>query len=130
MTLEMISRKPEKVTAPTPILFVHGAWHGAWCWDEYFMPYFAARGFHCFASSFRGHGESDGRSTLLRSFSRDYVADLGEAIAQVEGQTGKKPILVSHSLGGYVTQKYLETAPDIPAVILLATIPSYGALPF
>ena len=25
----------------TPILFVHGAFAGAWMWDEVFLPYFA-----------------------------------------------------------------------------------------
>ena len=28
---------------PTPLLFVHGAWHGAWCWEEHFLDRFAER---------------------------------------------------------------------------------------
>jgi hypothetical protein len=23
-----------------PLLFVHGSYHSAWCWQEHFMPYF------------------------------------------------------------------------------------------
>jgi hypothetical protein len=29
---------------PVPLLFVHGAWHGAWCWDEHFLDLFADKG--------------------------------------------------------------------------------------
>ena len=28
------------------LLFIHGGFHGAWCWDEYLLPWFAARGWH------------------------------------------------------------------------------------
>ena len=27
------------------LLFVHGAWHGAWCWAEHFLDFFAAQGY-------------------------------------------------------------------------------------
>ena len=43
---------------PVPLLFVHGAWHAAWCWDEHFLGYFADRGYRAVALSFRGHGDS------------------------------------------------------------------------
>ncbi len=43
MQLEVITHKPKAVSS-TPILFVHGAWHGAWCWEN-FLPYFAERGY-------------------------------------------------------------------------------------
>ena len=48
--------------APTPrppLLFVHGSYHGAWCWRERFLPYFAAAGWDCYAVSLRGQGGSD-----------------------------------------------------------------------
>jgi hypothetical protein len=32
--LEVITYKPLSSPRPTPLLFVHGAWHGAWCWIE------------------------------------------------------------------------------------------------
>jgi len=40
MQLEVITRKPKAAASSTPILFVHAAWHGAWCWEN-FLPYFA-----------------------------------------------------------------------------------------
>ncbi|MBI5715520.1 MAG: alpha/beta hydrolase, partial [Chloroflexi bacterium] len=45
MQLELITRQPASNPRPTPLLFVHGAWHGAWCWAEYFLPYFAQHGY-------------------------------------------------------------------------------------
>ncbi|MEI6778584.1 MAG: hypothetical protein WCK70_16925 [Chloroflexales bacterium] len=48
--LEMITRHPDGPAQPTPLLFVHGAWHGAWCW-ELFLPYFAGLGY-----TLGGHG--------------------------------------------------------------------------
>jgi len=41
--LERITRTPGTGKA-TPLVFVHGAWHGAWCWDEFFLPCFADKG--------------------------------------------------------------------------------------
>ena len=58
MTLEILSRLPKERTTHAPLLFVHGAYTGAWCWDEYFLPYFAERGFEAHAVSLRGHGAS------------------------------------------------------------------------
>jgi pimeloyl-ACP methyl ester carboxylesterase len=30
---------------PHPLLFVHGAFQGGWCWDVNFLDFFAKRGF-------------------------------------------------------------------------------------
>jgi len=35
--LEVIEKGQCTETHPVPLLFVHGAWHGAWCWDEHFL---------------------------------------------------------------------------------------------
>jgi pimeloyl-ACP methyl ester carboxylesterase len=43
--LEIVSKKPKGISRAVPILFVHGAWHGAWCWEKNVMPYFAENGY-------------------------------------------------------------------------------------
>jgi len=101
------------------ILLVHGAWHGPWCWD-----YFAAR------LSERGH---DVRTVQLRSHDqrpyriwhrvRSYVDDLIRAAAEFP----EPPVVVGHSLGGLVVQKYLESNPA-PAAVLMASIPPGGTI--
>ncbi len=125
MQLEIISRIPQSSSHTAPLLFVHGAWHGAWCWDEFFLPYFARHGYAAYALSLRGHGASEGRETLRWASLAGYVDD----VAQVAQQLTQPPIVIGHSMGGLVIQKYLEQHPA-PAAVLLASLPPHGALPF
>lgn len=129
MALELISRVPESPTHPTPLLFVHSAWHGAWCWEEYFLDYFAQQGFAAHALSLRGHGASAGREHLRWSRLADYVADVAEVASQLMAQsaTHQAPVVIGHSMGGAVAQKYLETH-IAPAGVLLASMPPAGVL--
>jgi pimeloyl-ACP methyl ester carboxylesterase len=125
MRLEVITRKPMVDTHPTPILFIHGAWHAAWCWERY-MDYFPAQGFECHALSVRGHGNSERREGLRwHSAARGYVAD----VAQVAASLRKPPVLIGQSLGGYVLQKYLEKYAS-PAAVLVDSIPVSGIMGF
>lgn len=50
------SGQPTKGSQPErpPLLFVHGSYHAAWCWAEYWMPFFVSQGFDCYASSILG----------------------------------------------------------------------------
>jgi len=120
MHLETISRSPASPTHKTPLLFIHGMWHGAWCWDEYFLPFFAEQGYHAAALSLRGHGNSEGR--IRGSAIADYVRD----VEQVAATFDTPPVLIGHSMGGFITQKYLETHHETPAGALLASVPPNG----
>ena len=121
MKLDVVERKAAAKSFPFPILFVHGAWHGAWCWEENFMPYFAERGFDCCTFSLRGHGASGCEGYFHLAGCDDYVADLAEVVEQI----GTDPVLVGHSMGGLIVQRYLETH-RAPAMVLLASIPPRG----
>jgi pimeloyl-ACP methyl ester carboxylesterase len=124
MQLEVITKEPVSDTRPTPILFVHGMWHAAWCWSEHFLPYFAQHGYVSHAVSLRGHGASEGREQLRWTSLTNYIAD----VAQVAGQLPSPPVLVGHSMGGMVVQKYLESH-QAPAAVLLASAPPQGLFP-
>jgi pimeloyl-ACP methyl ester carboxylesterase len=119
--LEIITREPKSNPRKTPVLFVHGAWHGAWCWDENFLPYFAESGYSTHALSLRGHGSSERVARFRLTRLADYVAD----VAQVVDQLDETPILIGHSMGGLVVQKYLEKH-TAPAAVLMAAIPVKG----
>ncbi|MCL4267444.1 MAG: alpha/beta fold hydrolase [Anaerolineae bacterium] len=121
--LELISRQPETVQHQTPLLFVHGAWHGAWCWDEFFLPYFAEKGWAVHALSLRGHGNSPGREKIRWHSVAGYVAD----VAEVAQSLPARPVVIGHSMGGLVVQKYLETY-HAPAGVLLAAVPPRGVI--
>lgn len=121
--LEVLSRLPESRARPTPLLFVHGSYISAWCWDEHFLPYFAARGYAAYAVSLRGHGGSAGRERLPWHSLRDYVDDL----RQVADALPRRPVVIGHSMGGMVVQKYLERW-VAPAAVLMASVPPAGLL--
>lgn len=119
--LEVLSHRPVDAGRRTPLLFVHGAFAGAWCWDEYFLPWFAARGYEAHAISLRGHGASDGREALDGYAIADYVDD----VARVAESFDRPPLLIGHSMGGFVVQKYLER--ETPAgAVLVASVPPRG----
>ncbi len=42
--LEVIDKGSCSQAHPVPLLFVHGGWHGAWCWDDHFLDFFAGCG--------------------------------------------------------------------------------------
>lgn len=121
MKLEVISRHPLESRDPTPLLFIHGMLHGAWCWDVHFLDYFARQGFAAHAVNLRGHGASEGRVGLRWTRIADYVEDLATAVRQLP----RPPILIGHSMGGFVIQKYLEDH-DTPGAVLLSSPPPVG----
>jgi pimeloyl-ACP methyl ester carboxylesterase len=119
--LEVIDKGSCSQSHPMPLLFVHGAWHGAWCWDEYFLDFFAHRGYRALAVSLRGHGRSPTSKPLFRCSIADYVSD----VAEVADGLPVRPVVIGHSMGGFVVQKYLESH-DAPAGVLIASIASRG----
>jgi pimeloyl-ACP methyl ester carboxylesterase len=121
--LETIVRRPIGRQQPHPLLFVHGAYAGAWCWDEHFLPYFAARGFDCHALSLRGHAGSASADLLDRAGLDDYVADV-DAVAR---QLDTLPVVIGHSMGGAVAERYVA-AHAAAGLVLLASVPPYGLL--
>jgi pimeloyl-ACP methyl ester carboxylesterase len=129
MTINVITRRPQNPTHPVPLLFVHGAWHSAWCWDENFLPYFAEQGFDAHALDLRGHGDSPNNKMLRLTGIWNYIADVAQVADQIEADSGKRPVIIGHSMGGYVTQKYLEKH-LAPAAVLLASIPVVGTIPY
>ncbi|MBN1283856.1 MAG: alpha/beta fold hydrolase [Anaerolineae bacterium] len=125
-SIEHIVREPEpgKRTHEIPLFFMHGAWHGAWCWRQ-FMDDFVARGYETHAISLPGHGSSSmNRGHINRYSFQDYVDCMAEQVAKIS----PTPVLIGHSMGGGIIQAYLsEHAP--PAAVLLASIPVHGILP-
>jgi pimeloyl-ACP methyl ester carboxylesterase len=121
--LEVISTEARVESSRPPILFVHGSYCGAWVWQEHFIPYFAERGYASTALSFRGHGKSEGARALHQFGIADYVADL-EQVAQ---RLGRPPIVVAHSLGAKVVERFVEDNP-VAGVVLLAPASPFGVL--
>lgn len=124
MKLELISKYPRKSSHATPLLFIHGTLHTASCWDVHFLDYFAQQGYAAHAVNLRGHGNSEGRERLRWTRIADFVEDVATAVRQLPSP----PILIGHSMGGFIIQKYLEDH-DAPAAVLLSSAAPAGLLP-
>jgi non-heme chloroperoxidase len=121
------ARPPEGVERrEVPLLFLHGAFAGAWCWAESFLPGFASQGWDSTAFSFRGHGESGGRDSLNGFGIEDYVRDLASVLEDFQ----HPPILIGHSMGGFVAMRYLEQhgVARASGLVLMATVPPGGLM--
>lgn len=101
------------------ILLVHGAFHGSWCWDD-FAHHLTGRGHEVRAVQLRGHDRAPGR---IWHRIRHYVEDVHRAATAFD----EPPVLVGHSMGGLLVQRYVERNPAAGAV-LMAPIPVGGTL--
>jgi pimeloyl-ACP methyl ester carboxylesterase len=110
--LEVIDKGSSAESHPVPLLFVHGAGLSAWCWDEHFLDFFADNGYRAIAPSLRGHGGSPVSKPLNKCIIANYVDDVRSVAATLPAT----PVLIGHSMGGFIVQKYLETgnAPAAP----------------
>ncbi len=121
--LEVLSRLPVGAPGSTPLLFVHGAFAGAWCWNEHFLDFFAEAGFASHALSLSGHGHSRGREHLDSLSIANYVDDVLEVCAGLPAP----PVLIGHSMGGFVVQKVLEKQ-AMPGAVLMCSVPPQGLM--
>lgn len=104
-----------------PLLFVHGAYVDARCWQSHFIPFFQRHGHHCYGIDLSGHGQSPGRERIDDFGLDDYVADLQYAVDQI----GQPLVLIGHSMGSRVVERFLEQG-DASAAIFLSPIPTMG----
>lgn len=121
----VVSLAAESDSSYPPLLLVHGICHGAWCWGEHYMPFFAGHGFDTHALDLRGHGTRD-RGDLAGATLEDYASDVIAAAWRLP----RPPVVVGHSMGGAITQIVLRRAPELVAgAVLLASMPPTRATP-
>lgn len=120
--VERISYWPKNPKHSTPILFQHGMWHGAWCWERWQM-ILAQQGWESHAISLPGHGASPVQRPVRFCGLGYYLSFLTREIDRLP----QKPILIGHSMGGALAQWYLKkVADDLPATILVASWTSHS----
>ena len=108
---------------PNEYVLVHGACHGAWCWDEV-AERLRAKGHRVVTLDLPGHGR---RAAEVR---RASVPAYGRAVADAMALEGiSRGVLVGHSMGGLVIPKAAELAPARVAhlVFLAAVVVPDGA---
>jgi pimeloyl-ACP methyl ester carboxylesterase len=105
-----------------PLLFVHGGYSHAALWGVRFIPYFQQHGYDCYALDLSGHGSQPADRQSLDEFGiDDFVADLTAAVARLP----ELPVLIGHSMGCLVCQRFLEQG-QARAVAFLAPVPPTG----
>jgi pimeloyl-ACP methyl ester carboxylesterase len=107
--------------AKPPLLFIHGSYCGAWIWERHFLPAFAQEGWYGAAISLRGHGKSEGADKIDSFGIKEYLEDIKAGVALFD----EPPVLIGHSLGGYMVQKYALELP-VTAQILLSSPSLWG----
>lgn len=130
----------------TPLLFVHGFWHGSWCWSEV-IAHVASAGRSALAVDLLGHGLRARRPSCItaRPFSPEALATEVSPVADVDldwagelllsqiRQLGRgAPVtVVAHSMGGTVLTRAAQQAPELVAhaVYLTAFMPASGVPP-
>ncbi len=104
------------------IVFVHGMCHGAWCWEEQFIPYFKELGYNCIAFNLPGH-ETEGSISRISYSLNNYV----EALSIVVESLDIPPILIGHSMGGMILQHFIKNG-SCKKAVLMSSVPPSGAL--
>jgi len=116
--LEVIDKGSCSDADPVPLLFVHGANHAAWCWLGHFLDFFADKGYRAVALNLRGNGGSPTTKPANSCSIADYVDDVRSVVENLQAT----PVLIGHSMGGFIVQKYLETR-VAPAGVLVSSAP-------
>ena len=110
---------------PNEYVLVHGACHGAWCWDEV-AARLRAKGHRVVTLDLPGHGR---RAAEVRFAS---VEAYGRAVADAMALEGiSRGVLVGHSMGGLVIPKAAELASArVAHLVFLAAVvvPDGGTL--
>ena len=70
--LEVIDKGQVSEMHSYPLLFLHGAWHGAWCWDEHFLDFFATQGLSSPGSQLAGARVEPNRQINTDVFDRRF----------------------------------------------------------
>lgn len=140
--LEVLGGQATTAAAETgrpAILFVHGSFHAAWCWERYFLAYFQERGYDAYALSLRGQGrgvwpgETAGPPPKVAGTLEEHAADVAHVAKQLRSSQGRPVVLVGHSFGGLIAQQAaVELSGDsdsssvLAGLVMLSSVPPAG----
>lgn len=142
MRLEAITLKPQSPDPSKPILlFVHGSYHGAWCFSENFLPFFSDAGYESISISLRAQGNSDRGNLKISGDLQSHACDLASVLKSLP----RPAVVIGHSFGGLLVTKYatlLDTQqqqqqqqpqqqpsfarPSVAGIALLCSVPPSG----
>ncbi len=108
-----------------PVLFVHGAFCGGWCFEGW-VRHFRDAGFEAISPDLPEHGDGPAASgDRLRGVG---LADYLNALQGHIDAMADKPVIIGHSMGGLLAQ-LLAARGQARAIALLASAPPAGIAP-
>ena len=104
------------------LFLIHGMWIGPWCWDKY-IEFFESKGYRCVAPALPYHDVDPtkppppevGGASLT-----EYVDFLEKEIEKLD----EPPIIIGHSLGGFLAQSLASRGLGIATVLLAPAAPA------
>ena len=118
----VLRRGPAPDASDKPLLvFIHGAFAGAWTWDEHFLGYYADLGYSCHAVNLPGR-RGDADHARLHEFGLQYYTD---AVTETVRGLPRPPVLIGHSMGGFVAMRAALEC-EIAGVVLISSVPPTG----
>lgn len=93
------------------ILLVHGAWHGAWCWDK-LVPALTAQGWHTLTVDLPSASMGSNETAGMYDDARVIRARLEEVDGPVT--------ILAHSYGGVPVTEAAASAPNVSRILYLA----------
>lgn len=98
------------------IVFIHGAYHGTWCWEKRFLRIFREKGYKTHYPDLRASWKEEKQKKLLET----YVEELGCFVDRLD----QKAVIVVHSAYSIVVLEYLKRYSDnVEAVIFISPLP-------
>jgi len=95
------------MSAPTPVVFVHGLWIHSSSWQNWIDVYRSA-GYLPTAPGWPGDGESVAATRLdAAAVANRGIEEITEAYRRVIGGLDTAPVVIGHSFGGLIAQKLL-----------------------
>ncbi len=99
-----------------PVLLLHGGNQSAHSWD--LVSLHLADRWHVYALDQRGHGDSE----WTRDIDYSTEAKAADALAFIADQGLERPIVIGHSMGGFVSMRLLLDAPGLVRALVLVDV--------
>lgn len=107
--------------APPPLLFVHGAFAGAWCWEAGWAPHLRERGWQVECVDLPGRIGMPDHDRLQAYGLADFIDAVRAAVDRFE----RPPVVIGHSMGGCLAM-HVGAIRRLAGLVLIASVPPTG----
>ena len=115
----------ETMTKSKTIVLVHGLFMNPTSWEPW-IKYLEAKGYKCYAPAFPYHEgkPSDLRKDINSLLPKVTISDVIKSYTSFIDSLPEKPIIIGHSVGGFITQKLIELDKGVAGICIDAAPPA------